>query len=73
MKRRLAEMQGMKKAKLEAASKVKPATVKQIETIKKVWMTKFGEELELSEDITESEVQELFHKVNSHARYGQWR
>ncbi|EOQ05349.1 hypothetical protein [Bacillus cereus] len=72
MKRRLAEMQGVKKAKLEAASKVKPATEKQIETIKRVWLQTFGEELELFEDITQSEVQELFHKANSHAGYVPW-
>jgi len=73
MKRRLAEMQVMKAAQVEAERKVKPATAKQKETIKRVWLQTFGEELELAEDVTQSEVQELFHKANSHAGYGQWR
>lgn len=73
MKRRLAEMQAMKAAQVEAERKVKPATEKQIKTIKRVWLQTFGEKLELAEDVTQSEVQELFDKANSHAGYGQWR
>ncbi|HDT6579236.1 TPA: hypothetical protein QFT23_005520 [Bacillus cereus] len=73
MKRRLAEMQAMKAAQVEAERKVKPATEKQIKTIKRVWLQTFGEELELADDVTQSEVQELFDKANSHAGYGQWR
>ncbi|MCQ6306721.1 hypothetical protein [Bacillus cereus] len=73
MKRRLAEMQAMKAAQVEAERKVKPATEKQIKTIKRVWLQTFGKELELADDVTQSEVQELFHKANSHAGYGQWR
>ncbi|MCQ6288592.1 hypothetical protein [Bacillus cereus] len=73
MKRRLAERQAMKAVQVEAERKVKPATEKQIETITRVWLQTFGEELELAEDVTQSEVQELFHKVNNHAGYGQWR
>ncbi|PEF67190.1 hypothetical protein [Bacillus cereus] len=71
MQRRLAEMQAMKAVQVEAARKVKPATEKQIETIKRVGLQTFGEKL--AEDVTQSEVQELFHKANSHAGYGQWR
>ncbi|MGR5970026.1 hypothetical protein ACT7C1_26315 [Bacillus paranthracis] len=39
MKRRLAEMQAMKAAQVEAERKVKPATEKQIEAIKKSVVT----------------------------------
>ncbi|HFJ9286970.1 TPA: hypothetical protein ACGW44_004945 [Bacillus toyonensis] len=73
MKRRLAEMQAMKAAQVEAERKVKQATEKQIETIKRVWLQTFGEELELTKDVTQSEIQELFYKVSSHAGYRQWR
>jgi len=73
MQRRLAEMEAMKAKQVEAERKVKPVTVKQIKTLKRVWKNTFGEELELAEDVTQSEVQVLFHKANSHAGYGQWR
>ncbi|MEW4153964.1 hypothetical protein Q0N88_29705 [Bacillus thuringiensis] len=73
MKRRLAEMEVMKAAQVETERKVKSATEKQIKTIQRVWLQMFGEELELAKDVMQSEVQELFHKANSHAGYGQWR
>ncbi|MGQ3740887.1 hypothetical protein [Bacillus sp. Fil] len=75
MKRRLAEMEAMKAKQVEAERKVKPATAKQIKTLKRVWKNTFGEELELelADDITQSEVQELFNEANSHAEYVPWR
>ncbi|MED1305626.1 hypothetical protein BK704_16290 [[Bacillus thuringiensis] serovar konkukian] len=63
MKRRLTEMHEMKKEKRNEEMNVKRATIKQIETIKNLWKNTFGEELEIDENISQREVQDLFNKV----------
>lgn len=42
-----------------------PATEKQKATIQKLWKKKFGEELEMNENITKKEVTTLFEIVNN--------
>ncbi|OUB54395.1 hypothetical protein BK716_09490 [Bacillus thuringiensis serovar higo] len=69
----LLELQELKDQLKKEERASQPATVKQIHTIKKVWRKTFREELELSEDVTQGEVQQLFNQANSHADYGKWR
>ncbi|OUB50126.1 hypothetical protein [Bacillus thuringiensis] len=73
LKRRLLEMQELKDQLKKEERASQPATVKQIHTIQKVWRKTFREELELSADVTQGEVQQLFNQANSHADYGKWR
>ena len=54
----------MKKMKEMLEGKT-PATEKQKATIQKLWKKKFGEELEMNENITKKEVTTLFEIVNN--------
>lgn len=43
---------------------IKPATAKQIETVKRLWEEKFGEEIILSENVTMGEISRCFDTIN---------
>ncbi|MBC6976030.1 hypothetical protein H9I32_27770 [Bacillus sp. Xin] len=63
MKKRLMEVENMKKQQEDAPS-LTPVSTQQLNVLKKLWKRTFKRALEVTEDITQSEVDELFTKVN---------
>lgn len=50
---------------IELSRSQKPATPKQIQTIKKLWKNTFGEELEVADNLSQQKIQGLFNIVNN--------
>ncbi|HDR4874850.1 TPA: hypothetical protein QCR24_005791 [Bacillus cereus] len=63
MRKRLFELEGMKKQQ-ENAQPLSPVSIQQITLLKRAWKETMGRKLEVSEDMKQSEVDELFSRIN---------
>ncbi|MEB4815454.1 hypothetical protein [Bacillus thuringiensis] len=63
MRKRLFELEGMKKQQ-KNAHPLSPVSIQQITLLKRAWKETMGRKLEVSEDMKQSEVDELFSRIN---------